>query len=254
MEKKSLLERVRVLFRARMTEAGLLNADVDVYVGVLSPEEAIGEPQRQDYPILKGVERVIEARVKSARGHAFTDEPDPFCGRVQDVVELPLSTNAERAIFIAVLNACLNHLGDVDRTVHCRNEEPEACAKELAAYLRDRHGLCNIGLIGCNPAILEALTVTFGKDHVHLTDLNPANIGSEKAGVPVWDGASETSKLADVSDVLVVTGTTLVNNTFEIIKREADRAGIPLYPYGVTAAGICALLGMERLCFRGHDC
>ncbi len=40
----------------------------------LNPKEAIGTPDRNDYPILKGKELIIEATFKDAKGQSFTDE------------------------------------------------------------------------------------------------------------------------------------------------------------------------------------
>lgn len=43
--------------------------------------------------------------------------------------------------------------------------------------------------------------------------------------------------------------TTLVNDTLGTIRAEADRHGAELTLYGVTAAGICELFGIERVCY-----
>jgi len=45
---------------------------------VLSSKEAIGETGRDDYPLLKGKEAMVEAVYKGVKGHAFTDMPGGF--------------------------------------------------------------------------------------------------------------------------------------------------------------------------------
>lgn len=230
----------------------LMNEEVVVRVGVLTPEEAIGRPIRTDFPILIGKEKMIEARFRDTRGQAFTDSPGEFAGSMRDVLELPLTANRERAIYIAVLNAVMRHLDMIEGAVHCKDEDPEKCADEMAQWAMKRWPEGKIGLIGCNPAILEALVSAFGPERMRLTDLNPDNIGKPKFGVEVWDGNTQTGMLAEWADALIVTGTTLVNDTLGTILSEAQKHGTDLVLYGVTAAGICELFGIERVCFYGR--
>jgi len=250
--KNDVLTEAKPMLESRLSERGVLDEDIEVHVGIMKPEEAIGSPKRRDYPIITGVERVIEARFKGARGHAFTDAPRTFRGSMRDILGMRLGDNGERAVFVAALNACLRWMEEVEDTVHCRDEEPESCAKEMAEHLFARHGACKVGLIGCNPAILEALAAKFGAEAVRVTDLNPSTVGEVKSGVGVEDGRTGNDSLAEAVDVLVVTGTTLVNGTFGDISTAADRKGTKLYLYGVTAAGICRLFNIDRLCFYGH--
>ena len=56
----------------------------------LSPEEAIGKPDRTDYPLLKGKEVMIEAVFIDARAQAFTDMPGTFQGSLHDLMGLDL--------------------------------------------------------------------------------------------------------------------------------------------------------------------
>jgi len=248
----SILEQSRVLLREIVDRERLLDAHVSVLAKPLTPEEAIGTPGRRDFPIIVGKERVIEAIVMDARAHAFTDSPGEFEGTLGEVLGFDLETNQSRAVFVATLNAVLRHLDRVTATVHCRDEDPEHCAREIAAQLLDRFGRLNVGLIGMNPAIAERLVDTFGASSVHITDLNAENINQTRFGVKVWSGHDRTHDLVDISDVLVVTGTTLVNGTFDDIHRMARTAGKPCIVYGVTAAGVSELLGIEQICPYGR--
>jgi uncharacterized protein (DUF4213/DUF364 family) len=251
-EEVSVLEKSRALLRDIVERESLLDARVSVLAKPLTPEEAIGNPGRREFPIITGKERVIEATVLEAKGHAFTDSPREFDGTIGEVLELDLDTNQSRAVFVATLNAVFRHLGRATATVHCRDEDPELCAEEIATLLLDRYGRVKVGLIGMNPAIAERLVDTFGEACVHITDLNADNIDRFQFGVEMWDGCKRTQDLIDFSDVLVITGTTLVNGTFDDIYRRTRTAGKPCLVYGVTAAGASELLGVERICPRGR--
>jgi hypothetical protein len=247
-DERRFLREARAKFVELVKEHRLESADASVEVKQLSPREAIGEPKRQDYPIVVGKERVIEAEVLGNRAHCFTDSPEPFKGRLGDVLDMKLDSNGSRAIFIAVMNAVLRHLSVVDATIHCRDEEPEACGREMATIIRGIPGVRSVGLIGFNPAIAQNLVAIFGPQAVRITDLNPDNIVSFKYNVEIWDGRTRTEELVRTSDAVLVTGTTLVNGTFDIIERLAREYNRTLIVYGVTASGIGALCRLTRIC------
>ena len=46
----------------------------------LSAKEAIGNPDRDDFPLLKGKEFMVEASFRGAKGQAFTDMPGNYKG------------------------------------------------------------------------------------------------------------------------------------------------------------------------------
>jgi hypothetical protein len=248
----SILERTRSQFREIVERNHLLGAQVSVLAKPLPPEEAIGTPGRRDFPIVVGKERVVESSVLGSKGHAFTDSPREFAGRLEDVLDLELTSNQNRAIYVATLNAVLNHLGIAAGTVHCKDDDPELCAAAIAQLLLDRHGRVDVGLIGFNPAIAERLVEAFGSEHVRISDLNGEDIGGRRFGVEIWDARDRTEDLIDSSDVVVLTGTSLVNDTFDPIWRGVQARGKPCLLYGVTAAGVSELAGIERICPRGR--
>lgn len=248
-----ILERTRTRVRGIAEKERLLHVDVTVLAKPLTPEEAIGNPGRRDFPIIIGKERVIEATVLGSKGHAYTDSPQEFIGTLKEVLNLELTTNQNRAIYVATINALLGSLKMAEKTVHCKDEEPEECALEIADSLLGKYGRMDVGLIGLNPAIAERLVDTFGSNHVRITDLNRDNIGEHRFGVEIWDGNERTEDLIDASDVTIFTGTTLVNNTFSQIWNRIQAQGKDYLVYGVTAAGVSELLGIERICPRGRD-
>ncbi len=250
---QSVLGLAKSKFEEIVKEKDLFSSKVSVLVKTLTPEEVIGQPGRRDYPIIEGKERVIEADFMGAKAHVFTDSPGEFIGKIEDVINFNLDSNKKRAIFIGTLNAVLKKLDSIKDTLHCRDEEPEKCAKEIAAHVLEKWGKVNVGLIGLNPAIAESVVSVFGKENVKITDRNKNNIDLNKFGVDVWDGDKDSERLIKESEVVILTGTTMVNgsfdNIFSIIKKHKKKYLI----YGVTAAGVCYLLGLERICFYGRE-
>jgi uncharacterized protein (DUF4213/DUF364 family) len=248
-----IIERTRPEFRRIVESEGLLDSSVTVLATPLTPEEAIGTPGRRDFPIIVGKERILEATVEGSKGQAFTDSPREFVGCLREVLDLELTTNQARAIYVATLNAVLSHLELVAGTVHCRDEDPEICARDIARQLYEKYGEVPVGLIGLNPAIAERLVETFGPRRVHITDLYRDNIGKKRFGVEVWDGRTRTEELIESARVVVFTGTTLLNDTFDDIFDAIHSRGRDYVIYGVTAAGICRLSGFDRVCPCGRD-
>ncbi|MBN1253735.1 MAG: hypothetical protein JXA50_00465 [Deltaproteobacteria bacterium] len=247
-----ILDLIKEKFSAIVNDRELGEEDVQITIAPLSAREAIGSPKREDYALLEGKEVMIEARFRDSFGQAFTDRPQDFHGPLKDVLNLSLDTKNNRAMFTATLNAVSAHLGLATGVRHCRDEEPETCAEEIAKNLLGRFGKIKIGLVGYQPAILEHLIRDFGVKKVRCMDLNPKNIGSHKFGIEIWSGRTETTKLITWSDLILVTSSSLVNNTFDAIRQEATSQEKHLIIFGVTGAGACALTGVERLCFNAH--
>jgi uncharacterized protein (DUF4213/DUF364 family) len=209
----------------------------------LSPEEAIGKPDRTDYPILKGKEVMVGAVFRDARGQAFTDMPGNFEGTLQDLLDLDLRNNFERAVFIAGFNAVMRHFGRASNTVHCRDGEPKACAKELPAFVERHFGRPKIAFIGYQPAMIEQLAGSFS---IRVLDLDTDNIGKEKFGL-VIEGPEATEEVLAWGDIILATGSTCVNGT--ITKFLGNR---PVIFYGVSVAGVAKACGFDRYCPYAH--
>jgi uncharacterized protein (DUF4213/DUF364 family) len=249
---KPVLDEAREKLQTILARHHLSNEIVQVALGPLSVKQAIGSPSRQDFALLEGKETMIEAQFKGSYGQAFTDQPQSFNGLLKDVLSLGLNTNNERAIFVATLNAVTAYLGIVAGVRHCRDEEPEKCGSQIAQYILTKFGRVKVGLVGLQPAILENLVGSLGVYNVRCNDLNPKNIGSHKFGVEIWDGKTDAKRLADWCELLLVTSSAIVNNTFDAIREEAISRGRPLIIFGVTGAGVSVLLGLKRACFFAH--
>ncbi len=236
----TVLERFRRRTLELAREHALTAAAVEVVSArPLTPDEAIGRPERTDFPILKGKEFMMEARFRGCRGHAFTSMPGHFQGTVKEILGRPLDTDFDRALVVATANALLAHLGLTERTAHCRDDGPRRCADGIAGYIRDRFGSPRLAIIGFQPAMIAALAPEFS---VRVTDMDPDNVGQERAGVLI-EGVESTGEVLDWADVVLATGTTLANGTLDGLPTAK-----PSVFYGVTISGAAALLGYERYC------
>jgi len=62
-----------------------------------------------------------------------------------------------------------------------------------------------------------------------------------------------TEDLIKASDLLIITGTTLVNGTFDSIWNLIKDHKKSYVIYGMTAVGVAYLAGFDRICPYGHD-
>lgn len=232
-------------FKKLVEDNSLLNEEVKITGKTLTVEEAIGNTERKDFPIIKGKEKLLEADFRGVKGQAFTDMPYNFQGNLKQIVEMPLETNFDTAVYIATvyiatLNAVCRYLKIADKTVHCKDGEPENCALELVEYIKNKYGNPKIALIGFQPAMLENLAKNF---KVRIVDLDANNIGKVKYSVMVEDGDKPINDLLSWCDIVVATGSTIANKT--ITNLLIDK---PAIFFGTTLAGAAALMKLERFC------
>ena len=225
-------------------EKDLMSSKVEVVSArTLTPQEVIGKPERDDFPLLKGKEVMLQADFKGSLGQAFTDMPGNYSGTLKEILDMSLDSNFERAIFISTLNAVLRHLNYISKTVHCKDKEPGECAARLIDYIKERFGNPRIAFIGMQPAMVEALVAQF---EIRVVDLDPDNVGQKRCGVLIED-VTHTKEILSWADVILATGTTVVNDTLTPLLIEK-----PIIFYGVTIAGVAYLKGYEQYCFCGH--
>lgn len=209
----------------------------------LSPEEAIGITKRRDYPILAGKEIMLQAQFGPALGQAFTDAPSDFSGTLEEVLALDAENDAHcRGLLVATLNAVMRFTGDVDHTVHCRNDDLEICAEKHAANIRGRFGSPRVTLVGYQPALTARLSQEFP---LRVLDMNPQFVGSVRSGVTVEHGEkSYRDAVLDWSDIVLCTGSTLCNGTFV----NFVDIGKPVVFFGISGAASASIFGLERFC------
>ena len=230
-------------FKSLVEQNGLSGDAVKITTKSLTPEEAIGSPKRRDFPILTGQEVMLQAEYKGSCGQAFTDAPTMLSGTLEEILSLDLTEDSHnRAVFIAALNAVMAHLGLIDRTIHCKTEDPETCARELVSYMKSNYGGRKLALVGYQPSMLEALA---GEFTLRVLDLSPKNVGQPRYGVKVEHGIDDYKDVVlDWADVVLCTGSTLCNGT---IVSYID-IGKPVIFFGITVAGAAQLMGWTRLC------
>jgi hypothetical protein len=235
--------RIKDKFERIVEENGLLNEAVTIRVKPLTPEEAIGNPESEDFPILKGHERLMQAEFRGSLGQAFTDMHGNFEGTLRDVLDMELTNNFRRAIFIASLNAVMRNLGMIEGSVHCKDSGPKECSTDLMEFL----GKCErsrIALVGFQPIFARCCSELH---ELKILDMDCENIGKEKFGVVVLDGSRYAEEVLEWCDLALVTGTTVVNGTIEPILDSAREKSVF---YGISIAGVASLLGLKRFCPR----
>ena len=238
----------RERFREIVEDSRLAGETVKVAARTLSPDEAIGEGVTPEYALSRGKEVMVEATFREALGQAFTDESSEFEGTLDEILTAPIDTNGRRAAFVAAANAVLSHLGLVTGTCHCQYPSMRECGWRVASSLWGEYPGADIGLIGFQPGFVEGLAEVFGTDRVRVADLSFDNVGQQKRGILIEDGATDTKALIEGSDLLLVSGSTVVNDTLEGILSMASRVQVPIILYGVTAAAPAHLYNLRRVC------
>ncbi|MEO0248966.1 MAG: DUF364 domain-containing protein [candidate division WOR-3 bacterium] len=236
-------ESLRVRVFSLWKKEGLLSETIQIRARALSTKEAIGNPEHQDFPIQKGKEKLMQATFRGAVGQSFTDMYGDYEGTLEEVLNLPLENNHQRAVFVASLNAVLRHLARIEGSVHCRDDGPVACGKALVPYLKGHYSGAKIAQIGFQPRMVENLAPAHP---LRVLDMAPDNIGANKFGI-VIEGPEHTEDAVDWAALLLATGTILVNGTITPLLNKK-----PIIFYGTTVAGAAFLMGWERFCPCSH--
>ena len=228
--------------REIISKYSLGNEMVSVYARPLTPEEAIGNPAHNDYPLLKGKERMMQAVLQNSKGQAYSDHTGNFSGSLSQVINLSMDSNFHRAVLIATTNAVLRKMGVIKKSCHCKDDDPVRCA----AYLKEtllRFSPKRIGMIGHQPRLLEEIARNF---EVRICDRDPENIGTIKSGLMVED-SSIYEDIKKWADLILSTGTTLVNDTIDSLTGD-----VPIIFYGITISGAAKLLNLNHFCPLGR--
>ncbi len=238
-----MYKEIKEKFAQIVVENNLSDEAVRISAKTLTPEEAIGNPEGEDFPILKGHERLMQAEFKGSFGQAFTDMYGDFQGTLKDVLYMELNNNFRRAIFIATLNAVMRNLGLIEGSVHCKDHGPEECGLDLVEFLEGCK-ISRIALVGFQPVHARCCSGCYA---LKILDLDKENIGKEKFGVVVLDGDKNAKEVLKWCDLALVTGTTVVNGTIEPI---LEMAGGKVVFYGISIAGVAQLFDLNRFCPR----
>ncbi|WP_243444996.1 Rossmann-like domain-containing protein [Romboutsia maritimum] len=244
MTKEELFQMIKESFRDLVIKNNLYSTDIKINSKALSADEAIGITKRKDFPIIVGKEVMLQAEYLGSYGQAFTDAPSTFEGTIEDILDFDIINNRHsRGLFIASMNAVMCKLGLTENTIHCKNEEPELCAKKFIDYIKENYNNEKIALVGYQPAILEALSKNFD---IRVLDLNKDNINKSRYGVLIEDGTKDYEEVVlKWADCVLCTGSTLCNGS---IINFID-IGKDVIFFGTTIAGASKILGLKRACF-----
>ncbi|RQW80894.1 MAG: hypothetical protein EHM14_03130 [Methanothrix sp.] len=261
MARRDLLQEAKSRFIAELEAQSSVGGSVNLMDEVvvsrpLSAVEAIGDTGRDDFPILRGKEVLMQAVYKDSVGQAFTAAKGGFRGTLGEVLDLPLADAFERAVLVATMNAVLRHLGKVEGTIHCKNDGPKRCAAAMADWIKDQgknlskekskeQGAKKVWLVGLQPALLEALVCALGPERVLVSDL--AEAGSVRCRVKILDGM-KAEEIFEQCQIILITGSTLANGTIDDLMEMAEKHECRVVFYGSTIAGAAYLLGLERWC------
>lgn len=231
-----------------------IDLNTPVRVRRLSPDEAIGTKVDEGFVLCRGREVIIEATVDSARGQAFTDEPSSWSGTLEGLFAMPLDVVRNRAVVVATLNALAAKLGLANHTIHCHQDDPVRCGRELVRELVRRFpDVRKVLLVGLQPGILEALVERFKAGNMRVVDLDVENIGKVRKGVRVGNGAADITDDVGWCELMLVTGSSVVNGTLDRLLSMSQDAARPLVFFGNTIAAIAAVADLERICPFGQD-
>ncbi len=236
-----MYEKLKEALEKKIRKHSLSGQNISVRCKALSVKEAIGIPEHDDYPLIKGREIMVEAVFKGAKGQAFTDEFETADFPVDDLLRMTLDSNRKRSVFISGLNAVFGHLGLCDKTIHCRDSEPLECADSLPKALGSHN---NILLVGYQPRFLELIASQY---NARAVDQDTDNIGSVVSGISI-EPPEMTQDAIKWSDLILATGSTVVNGTITDFL-DLDK---PVLFYGVTISAAAAILNLNRYCYCGH--
>lgn len=219
----------------------LSGATVKITCKTLTVQEAIGSPDRNDFPLQKGKEKLMQATIDGFAGQAFTDMPGLYEGTLKESLSIPPTNNFRRAVIIASLNAVLRKLGRTSNTIHCRDAGPRECSLQIVKQVMRSFGNPKIAVVGLQPAIVEQLA---GQFKIRVFDLDPDNIGQRKHNTLIENGDIDPGKIEDWCDIILATGSTVINATIDPFMAMKK----PVLFYGTTIAGVASLLGLQRIC------
>ena len=244
MNKKELFDLIIEKFTSLPEVKNILNDTVEIRAKSLTAEEAIGITERKDYPILTGTDVMIEATYNGVAGQAFTSAPADFKGTLADIMKLDFENDDQAlGLLIASINAVMGSFGLCDRMIHCKNDGPKMCGREIGKYVKETYGDPKVLVVGYQPSIIENLTAQ--SNNVRALDLDPKNVGFERCGIVIEHGINDMADAIEWADIILCTGSTVCNGTLV----DYMNLGKPVYFFGTSLAGVAELLGLKGLCY-----
>ncbi len=187
-----------------------------------------------EYVLIRGPEILLTCKFRGETVQVFTVNPKEFKGKVRDIITLDLSSMYNRSIFYAFSNALLKSLGLIEKTIHCKKDEPIKCSKLLVERLMVKYGLSKKILhIGYQPGHISEL-YKFYRENLLITDLRSDIVWKIKNNRLVYDGLLNNIYIG-VTDIILVTASSVINSTFWNILSQAYLMRKHIIMYGVSA-------------------
>ena len=199
----------------------------------------------EEYPIVRGKEVIMECRFRDSKAHVFTSMPYEGKVSLNEVVNSKLSTIPERSVFYCALNAVMRYFGLIKGTIHCRGNTPEICGRSLLQKILSFYGDIPTLLVGYQPGFVNVLAHNLST--LYITDMDPENIGKRVGNVVVLDHTLNEELIRSV-DLVISTGSSLINSTFWNVLEWVTKYRKRLIVYGVTIAGVSEILKLRRHC------
>lgn len=168
-----LLNRYLKEMKKLISKHSLGDEMVSVYARPLTPKEAIGSPGNDDYPLLKGKERMMRALFQNVKGEAYSDHTGDFSGSLSQVINLPMDSNYHRALLIATANAVLRKMGIIKKSCHYKKDKHSVICADYLKYTLLPFSPKRVGMIGYQTRLLEEISCNF---EVRICDRDPVTI------------------------------------------------------------------------------
>jgi len=188
---------------------------------------------------------LLRCNLREHYGDASASEAKGFEGRVVEAGGKAMDKGGEKAVFFATLNALYSFAGLVDKTVHCRAEQMDACGHDLVNYIEDKYGRdVRVAHIGYKPEHVKPLVKAF---KTYVTDLNPPLAKDRPRSVRVLD-ESKNPEVIKRADVVCIPGCSAVNGTLPGLLRWCEEHNTPALLYGITVAACSKILNLPYFC------
>jgi len=241
---------LRILFKSVLQEFKV-NLDDDVLCWFKSGTDL--RLPSSEYALLRGKEILLTCRYYRGVGQVFTVAPRSFRGKLKDVLNLDLDYLGNVSVLHGVMNAVLKHLGLISKSEHCVEREPELCGYALYDEIISHYGQ-NVRVlhVGYQPGHIKVLA-KFLRDNLVVTDLDESLVWRTKHGRLVVDGSLNKYLIAHV-DVILLTASSIANNTAWDILNHAKILGKEVIVYGVSASAAIQLLRSKGVINVRHFC
>lgn len=237
MTVETLYQQILSAFYGLEGANALLNETVSV-TKASEPERTL-RPENEPFSGIARPEYCVTATLLGAKGEAYTENPEDFCGTLKQALEIPPTEKGISAVTIASLNAAMQYLNLSPGAFPEGEEARFQYADALCRYVLEHHGRENIVLVGYDGYLVKRF---MDEGLVFWTmDKDPDNITQDRFHHVVVNNAKRNRESSFVwGKYFIVTGSSLCNGT---ILQYLD-SGKELLFYGITCAGAATLLNL----------